>query len=81
MGRLPEVFPPSPDTESQQPRRLDLGRLHVGHVHRDVEREQVDVLADVSIGFGVQRELYTRVEIWSRSRCLQSKFEALKFRV
>lgn len=48
MERLPEVLSSDSDAKAQQSRRLDLGRFHVGHVHRDVEREQVDVFADVS---------------------------------
>ena len=51
VDRLPEVSFPHLDAEAEQSRRLDLDRFHVGHVHRDVERQLVDVFADVSRGF------------------------------
>ena len=51
VDRLPEVSFSHLDAEAQHSCRLDLDRFHVGHVHRDVERQLVDVLADVSRGF------------------------------
>ena len=51
VDRLPEVSFSHLDAEAQHSCRLDLDRFHVGHVHRDVERQLVDVFADVSRGF------------------------------